>query len=58
MGLFDSMLTNMSAGDQARTDAFIRDKIIRPTIEEFFMPENLERLAAVIANQIRLQEGE
>jgi hypothetical protein len=55
MGFFDSMIATT---DKARTDAWIRDNVIRPTIEELFMPHNLQRLAAAIASEIRNQAGE
>lgn len=54
MGLFDNMIATT---DKAKTDAWIRDNVIRPTIEELFMPHNLDRLAVAIASEVKRQSG-
>lgn len=58
MGFIDSVIGNMGTADKARTDAWIRENVIRPTIEELFMPHNLQRLAVAIANEMRAQNVE
>ncbi len=55
MGFLDGMIANMNTADKARTDAWIRENVIRPTIEELFMPHNLDRLAVAIASEVKRQ---
>jgi hypothetical protein len=55
MGFLDGMIASMGPGDKARTDAWIRENVIRPTIEELFMPHNLDRLAIAIASEVKRQ---